>query len=125
VALGLGDNSVGDLLPCIFARVGLQDIEVRLSDKANPILPPYSTEEQKTILQGELEWERTKSGPWDRKELNAYVSAGGGTPQMVKEYLRRARLQAKAKRKAVASGNYCDAGAALMYVVSGRKHFMD
>jgi SAM-dependent methyltransferase len=120
-SLGLGDNSVGDLVPGIFSQVGLRDIEVRLSDKANPILPPYSSEEQRTMLEEELNWERSKSGPWDPEELNLYVSAGGGTSEMVKDYLRGARSEAKARRDAVSAGKYYNAGASIMYVVSGRK----
>jgi ubiquinone/menaquinone biosynthesis C-methylase UbiE len=120
-SLGLGDNSVGDVVPGIFSQLGLKDIEVRLSDKASPILPPYSSQEQKTILEQDLNWERSKSGPWDPEELNLYVCAGGGTTEMVKDYLRGARSETKAKRDAVLAGNYYNAGASIMYVVWGKK----
>ncbi|MGA8688561.1 MAG: hypothetical protein WB662_01295, partial [Methyloceanibacter sp.] len=98
-------------------------IQVRLSDKVTPVLPPYSSEEQQAVLAEEREWERSGTGPWDRKELLGHVCAGGGTALMVKKYLQLARLHAKTKRSAILAGRYYDAGASIMYVVSGRKCF--
>jgi SAM-dependent methyltransferase len=120
-ALGLGDNSIGDLVPGIFAQIGFEDIRVYLSDKTNPLLPPYSSEEQKTLLEQEVDWRRSRSGPWDRDELNSYVSAGGGSSPLVERYLRLARRRANLKRNTISNERYYDGGAAVMYVVSGRK----
>jgi ubiquinone/menaquinone biosynthesis C-methylase UbiE len=123
-ALGLGNNSIGDLLPSIFAQVGLEDVSVYLSDKTNPLLPPYSTDEQKALLAQEKEWEQSRSGPWDHDELKKYVYAGGGSQLMIDNYLRLAKERANLKQVAISDERYCDAGAAVMYVVSGRKHPM-
>ena len=49
-AQGKGDSSLGDLLPGLFAQLGLSDIRVHLSDKAWPLFPPYASDEQKAIL---------------------------------------------------------------------------
>ena len=38
---GEGDNSFGDLLPGVFAGLGVDDIRVYLSDKAAAVYPPY------------------------------------------------------------------------------------
>ncbi len=120
-ALGFGDNSIGDLVPGIFARIGFDDVRVYLSDKANPLLPPYSSEEQRALLEQEVDWQRSESGPWDRNELNAYVRAGGGSSQLIDRHLQVARRRANLKRRAISNKRYYDAGAAVMYVVSGRK----
>lgn len=50
-ALGEGNNSVGDLVPGLFAAAGLTDIAVYLNDKTNAFLPPYDTPEQRALLE--------------------------------------------------------------------------
>ena len=41
-ALGEGNNSIGELVPGLFAARGLADIRVYLNDKADAVLPPYA-----------------------------------------------------------------------------------
>jgi hypothetical protein len=40
LAAGQGDHCIGDLLPGYFAQLGLRDIGVHLSDKAQTVFPP-------------------------------------------------------------------------------------
>src|SRR6185437_13934046 len=55
-ALGLGFNSVGDLVPGYLAEIGARDIRVYLSDKVTPIYPPYETREQQVTLEQASQW---------------------------------------------------------------------
>ena len=50
-ALGRGDDSVGDRLPGLFREAGLSHVEVRLSDKAGALVPPYDSEEKHARVQ--------------------------------------------------------------------------
>src|SRR6516164_6699938 len=42
-ALGEGNNSIGDLVPSLFAERALVDVRVYVNDKAEILLPPYDS----------------------------------------------------------------------------------
>jgi hypothetical protein len=55
-ALGLGFTSVGDLIPGYLAELEAKNINVFISDKANPLLPPYKSQDEKANIQQMREW---------------------------------------------------------------------
>jgi len=72
--MGRGDNSLGDLLPGMFAKEGLSGIEVRLSDKAIAMYPPYDNEEQVATLKQWLKGSSWKSKT--QKDIDFFCAAG-------------------------------------------------
>ncbi len=47
ILLGKGNHTIGDFLPGLLAGVGLINVKTVMSDKASPIVPPYSYPEEK------------------------------------------------------------------------------
>lgn len=120
-ALGLGFNSLGDLVPGFLAEVGAEDIKVYLSDKPQPFVPPYATRAEQANLAQMREWLERGFVGWDREEMLAYFLAGGGHSD---EFDRYHELQLRDLRdtiQAIDSGAYHSAGAALMYLVVAKK----
>jgi SAM-dependent methyltransferase len=118
--LGEGDNSVGDLVPGMMARAGLQDIEVRLSDKAIPMYPPYSTREQQAALR---QWSRGSSWQGPRhSDYDFFGAFGDRYMDFYREYQARYGSSSQQVQEAIREQEYHSAGGALMYLVSGVKN---
>ncbi len=120
-ALGLGNISLGDLLPGYFAETGAEDIQVFISDKAVPMFPPYETKEQQVHLKQSLEWNDREFWTWDKEETWKYFSAGGGAKDEFERFWKLATYDDGSFRKALLNRTYHSAGGTLMYLVSGRK----
>jgi 2-polyprenyl-3-methyl-5-hydroxy-6-metoxy-1,4-benzoquinol methylase len=120
-ALGLGNNSVGDLLPGFLHETGLKDIQVYLSDKATLTLPHQSAPGQAAGLAQTEDWLARDFWIWDKAETESYFRAGGGAcaefPKLwanALDYRRRSFQAAKEQRlSAVEAG--------ITYLISGRK----
>ena len=118
---GAGDNTIGDLLPGMFGRLGLTDIEVTLSDRAAPLIPPYETQEQKVIIQQAKEWKQTKTGPYDSKALLKYAAAGGASKESLKNGVRLILDAMNEELTQIEKKTFHAAGGGMHYLVSGRK----
>lgn len=117
--LGYGDNSIGDLLPGMFAKEGLQEIEVRLSDKAIAMYPPYDKEEQEATLK---QWARSSRWELEGVPEKAYFEAFGDRYLDFYDYFhRKYRNAGKELLHSLEQEQYHTAGGALMYLVSGIK----
>lgn len=120
VRLGKGAEFIGEALPGLFARIGLQDVRVWLSDKASPGLPPYSSASEVAETHAWECWRNEGIGPYDREEMRANVLAGGGSEAFFeaawRDYLDRDRDTAEAMRE----GRWHAAGGTLFYIVAGR-----
>lgn len=120
-ALGLGNNSIGDLLPGLMHEAGLEDLQAYLSDKATLTLPGTSSPDQAAALAQTEDWVARGFWIWEKAETESYFRAGGGVPGEFEAlwanalgYQRRSFLAAKERRlSAVAAG--------LQYLMSGRK----
>ncbi len=121
IALGLGDTSLGDLLPGLFVEAGGKDIQVYLSDKTSAIFPPYNGREQQTLLAHQRSMTENEMFMWGREESERYFLAGGGTAEEFQEMWSVVTASDGSFEKAIASGTYHTGGGAMMYVVSGRK----
>src|SRR5215472_8490129 len=78
-ALGEGNNSIGDLIPGLFAERDLVDICVYLNDKANICVRPYDSPEQRAIIDELADFkDRDSWGGWSREVTHRYFLAGGG-----------------------------------------------
>lgn len=89
--LGLGDNSLGDRIPELFARAGLVDLQVYNSDKVALQVPPYDSPEARALRDEAIEYAAQDFAFWDRATTERYFEAGGGDPATFEETWRRER----------------------------------
>ncbi len=121
VALGEGNNSIGDLLPGYFASIGLNNIQVYLSDKAFSLFPPYASKEQQVLRKQYLDWIKQKIWIWDREETQRFFLAGGGKQQEFETYWQQILLENQDCENALINGSFHAATGSILYLVSGRK----
>ena len=117
--MGRGDNSLGDLLPGMFALEDLKNIEVRLSDKAIAMYPPYDNEEQLATLKQWMKGSSWKSNT--QKDIDFFSAAGEEFMQFYFEYQEKYANQGDHVMGALQREQYHAAGGSLMYLVSGTK----
>jgi SAM-dependent methyltransferase len=120
-ALGEGNNSVGDVVPGFFVASGLTDVAVYLNDKTNTFLPPYCTPEQRAILEERQDFEARDFWIWSRYDTLRYFVAGGGIEDQFDALWSTVTGGVERFKKAIANQTYSHAGAALNYLVAGRK----
>jgi SAM-dependent methyltransferase len=120
--LGEGFNSVGDLIPGFFQKVGLENILVFVSDRAIPFIPPYRTQIEQLLLK---EWEENIEKDcfaWDRETTKRYFIAGGGNEKDFEYYQMSLKEHIQKWDKAYQNKEMYCAGGGLVYLVSGRKY---
>ncbi|CAN5152387.1 hypothetical protein BH23BAC2_BH23BAC2_00920 [soil metagenome] len=117
--MGAGDNSLGDLLPGMFARQGLKNIEVRLSDKAIAMYPPYDNKEQMATLKQWMKGSSWKSKT--QKDIDFFHAAGEEYMSFYFEYHEKYARQDEHVMGALQREQYHAGGGSLMYLVSGIK----
>jgi SAM-dependent methyltransferase len=120
-ALGEGNNSVGDIVPGLFAAVGLREIDVYLNDKTNAFLPPYATPEQRALLEENRDFEARDFWIWNRQDSLRYFLAGGGLGADFDALWASVTRGGDRFDKAAADHSYSHSGASLNYLVAGRK----
>lgn len=121
IAEGRGDHALGDLLPGLFAQLGLADIAVHLSDRVGAIFPPYSTLEQQALMEQERRCLASAAGPWDREAVRRQVLAGGGSGEFFERVFAEMGEKFTREQQAVADGTFHAAYGGINYLVSGRK----
>lgn len=120
-AVGEGHNSIGEMIPGIFAAAGLQNVSVFMNDKTSTVLPPYETPEEKAIIAEIAEHDRVDRWVWDRSETRRFFLAGGGREDEFDDLWEMMRAQRREALKAIAARTYSTAGGALCYCASGLK----
>lgn len=111
---GEGAEYVGELLPGLFARLGLEEVKVWLSDKAHPRVPPYSSPGEVAHAAAWERWRADGVGPYDREEIRANVRAGGGSEAFFEAAWRDFLSEDEPKEMSAAGG-------VLLYLVAGRR----
>ena len=121
-ALGEGNNSIGDLVPSLFAGRGLVDICVYLNDKADSLLPPYDSPAQRAMLEERADFKQREFWIWSLEDTRRYFVAGGGCASDF-EALWSVAIGGQDKfDQAIADRTYACAGASSIgYLVAGRK----
>jgi SAM-dependent methyltransferase len=120
-ALGEGNNSIGELVPGMFQRLGLQQLAVYQSDRASAFLPPYtdpSAAAQKAEL---LAFAARDFWNWDKEDTQRFFLAGGGTQQEFDAAWATVRATALEVAQAVRAGTEEQVGSGAFFLVSGRR----
>ena len=120
-ALGLGFNSIGDLIPGYLAELNVEKIKVYLSDKATPLYPPYESKDQQANLQLLKDWTNRKFIGWDQEEVLGYFVAGGGLANEFDHFYKLRLKEMESSLKAIDDGKYHSAGGAVTYLISAIK----
>jgi ubiquinone/menaquinone biosynthesis C-methylase UbiE len=118
--LGLGDNSVGDRVPELFARAGLVDIQVYNSDKVAVLQPEYDSDAQRALRDEAFEHEERDFAGWDRATAERYFLAGGGDLPSFEEAWRRERAHVIAIATALRERRYYAQSSGVFFLISGR-----
>ncbi len=120
-ALGLGYNSIGDILPFTFSQQGLRKIQIYLSDKTSPLIPPYLSREAQILLDQIKAWEGQEILTWPKEETKQYFLAGGGIEAEFEEIWQALLKDFKKNMQAFKDKTLSTTGTTLMYLISGRK----
>lgn len=120
LARGLGNWSVGGRLPGLFAAAGLTGIAVRLCDRTAALFPPYADAAQAALLEDVRRWQRS-APEFDREDVRQNYLAGGGTEREFERLWAMDRARQEQCLAQVEAGTYDEAGASLLYLVSGIK----
>lgn len=120
-ALGEGSNLVGETLPALLRDAGLDQVELRLNDRAWPLVPPYDDPVQK-MQSDEI---RASAGRgswiWDEATTRRYYVAGGGATEDFATRWSEAIEQRRRLATALESGTFSCAGGSLFYLAWGRR----
>jgi len=117
--LGLGDNSLGDLVPGFLVQAGFNQVEVRLSDKAIAMYPPYTTDEQIATMR---QWQNGNT--WSNEEFSDYDyfrAMGQENLEFFENYKRKYAHLGERMLRNIDANKYHSAGGAMMYVISATK----
>lgn len=120
-ALGLGFNSLGDLVPGMLASLGATDIRVYMPDRALPLYPPYERHDQRVLITQLKDWARRGFYAWDEPETRKYFLAGGGTEAEFEPGWLLHKRYSEEVVAAIDAGTYHAAGAWLGVLTSGRR----
>jgi ubiquinone/menaquinone biosynthesis C-methylase UbiE len=119
--LGLGYNSIGDILPNYFASLQLQQIKIYLSDKTSPLIPPYYSKEEQVLVEQSKAWGDQEIVVWPKEESKRYFLAGGGSVEAFESHWQKLMVDIQMNQKHLANKSLCSPGTCLMYLISGRK----
>lgn len=120
--LGEGNSSVGDLLPGLFARAGLLDVQTFLNDKTFELFPPYAALAQKALRLALLDAaESDCPAGVSESEAKRYYIAGGGDPDAFQSRWRRRLDEVRQTARLLTANQLHTAGGGLQYIVAGRR----
>lgn len=121
-SLNEGYFSIGDQLPGYLAEIGLNNIQVYISDKARALFPPYNSEEQQSIVNERRNWSKTGFWIWHEENAKRYYVAGGGDITKFDFYWKKILDRYHTKvLKGIDNISYSTSGGILMYCISANK----
>lgn len=121
IALGEGNDSVGDLVPGLFAEQGLVDVATFVSDKTNVVVAPYATDQQQALKAYAAAGVEAGTVGWSREEAHRLYTAGGGEDADFGPAWERRLSEARAGLAAMERGELHTAGGTIHYLVAGRR----
>jgi SAM-dependent methyltransferase len=121
VALGEGDNSLGDRAPGLFVAQGLVDVDVYLNDKAGAIFPPCASQDQQAFIEEMRDSLARRIWIWSEPETQRFFVAGGGSETDFAKHFARAMTFQQNILRGIDSGTYHGSVAGAFYFVGGRK----
>src|SRR5262249_16344412 len=121
VALGEGDNSLGDRVLGLFVEAGLLDVEVYVNDKATAIFPPYATPAQRAFTEDARDRAFRRVWNWSEAETRRLFVAGGGSEAEFDACFEHGLSTRNNIVRGLDAGTYHGIIGGPFYLVSGRK----
>jgi SAM-dependent methyltransferase len=121
VALGEGDDSLGDRVPGLFVASGLAEVEGYVNDKATAIFPPYRAEAQRAFAEEARDRVRRRIGAWSEIETRRFFLAGGGSEDAFDVHFASALAAREKIVRGLDAGTYHGISGGPFYLVAGRK----
>jgi SAM-dependent methyltransferase len=121
IALGEGDNSLGDRVPGLFVAQGLTEVEAYVNDKATAIFPPYDASEQRSFSEDARDRVARRLWNWSEAEARRFFLAGGGADDDFVEHFARGLASREKIVRGVDDDTYHGIVGGAFYLVSGRK----
>jgi SAM-dependent methyltransferase len=121
IALGEGDNSVGEVLPGLVAAAGFAEVTCWLSDRAQMLVAPYAAPDQAAMRDDALTHYDNGHCIWSRADTLRYYLAGGGLADDFERAWSLARDAQRADVEALRAGTYHTAGGGVQHVVAARR----
>jgi hypothetical protein len=94
---------------------------VSINDKANVVLPPYASAEQRAFVDELRELAGRDFWIWSRADTLRYFLAGGGQAHEFEALWATAMAAARRAAEAAEGGTYVHAGGTVGYLVTGTK----
>lgn len=121
VALGEGDNSLGDRVPGMFVAQGLRDVDVYVNDKATAVFPPYSTEAQRAFAEETRDRVARRLWNFSEAETRRLFLAGGGAESSFASLFARGMVARENIVRGLDDGTFHGVLGGAFYLVAGRK----
>ncbi|MFO0615575.1 MAG: methyltransferase domain-containing protein [Polyangiaceae bacterium] len=118
---GEGDENVGEILPGLLHDVGLEEIEIRMTDRAGPMIPPYATPAERALAEEMIDHDERDLWVWSYADTKIRFLAGGGPEPSFDALWGIAMDVRKRVAQAVKEKRYAASGGGLFYVGWGRK----
>jgi SAM-dependent methyltransferase len=121
VALGEGDNSLGDRVPGLFVAQGLVDVAVHVNDKATAVFPPYATGAQRAFTEDARDRVHRHLWNWDEADARRFFLAGGGDEEAFAAHFARGLASRENIVRGLDDSTYHGIIGGEFYLVTGRK----
>ena len=121
VALGEGDNSLGDRVPGLFVAQGLVEVEAHVNDRATAVFPPYAAAAQHAFVDEERDRLARRLWIWSETDTRRYFLAGGGAEGDFAAQFARALASRERIVRGLDDASYHGIGGGAFYLVAGRK----
>jgi SAM-dependent methyltransferase len=121
VALGEGDNSLGDRVPGLFVAQGLSEVEVYVNDKATAVFPPYAGGDQRAFADDARERVARSLWNWSERDARRLFLAGGGSADDFTAHFARGLASREKIVRGLDDATYHGIIGGGFYLVAGRK----
>jgi SAM-dependent methyltransferase len=121
VALGEGDNSLGDRVPGLFVAQGLVDVAVHVNDRATAVFPPYATGAQRAFTEDARDRASRRLWNWSEADARRFFLAGGGVEEAFAVHFARGLASRENIVRGLDHSTYHGIVGGEFYLVAGRK----
>jgi SAM-dependent methyltransferase len=121
VALGEGDNSLGDRVPGLLVAQGLVEVEVHVNDKATAVFPPYAAGEQRAFTEDARDRVARRLWNWSEADARRFFLAGGGSEADFAGHFTRGLASRENIVRGLDDATYHGVIGGAFYLVAGRK----
>jgi SAM-dependent methyltransferase len=122
VALGEGDNSLGDRVAGIFVAQGFSEVEVYVNDKATAVFAPYAATAQRAFAEDARDRVARHMWNWSEPDARRLFLAGGGSESAFGGHFARALASREKIVRGLDDSTYHGIIGGPFYLVAGRKN---